>query len=125
MRASRQRQQGVTLIGVIVVGMLLVLLTIAGMKVLPDVIEYYTILKDAKAVVQAPASRGATVSEIRQDYDKRAMIDDITSIQGADLDISKEGSEIVIAFSYTKKIPLAARVSLVIDFEGSTAGSTK
>ena len=125
MKAPRQRQQGVTLTGVIFVGMILVLLAIAGMKILPDVIEYYSILKDAKAVVQDPSSRGATVSDIRKSFDKRAQIDDISSIKGPDLDISKEGNEIVIAFAYTKKIPLVARVSLVIDFEGSTAGSAK
>lgn len=125
MKASLKRQQGVTLTGVIVIGMLIVLVAVAGMRILPDVIEYYSILKDAKAVVQDPASRGATVSDIRRAFDRRAQIDDITSIKGLDLDISKEGNEIVIAFAYVKKIPLAAKVSLVIDFEGSTAGSAK
>lgn len=125
MKAPLKRQQGVSLTGVILSGLLIVLVAIGGMRVLPDVIEYYTILKDAKAVVQDPASRGATVSDIIRAFDRRAQMDEITSIKGQDLDISKEGSDIVIAFAYTKKIPLAARVSLVIDFEGSTAGSAK
>ncbi len=125
MRASLRCQQGITLTGVMVAGLLIALVAIAGMRILPDVIEYYSILKDVKAVVNDPGSRGATVTEIMKSFDKRAQIDEITSIKGKDLDISKEGGEIVIAFAYTKKIPLVAKVSLVIDFEGSTAGSAK
>ena len=38
-----------------------------------------------------------------------------------DLEITKDGIELVISFSYQKKIPLFSNVSLVFDFEGSSA----
>ena len=123
MKPSLQRQQGITLTGVIVGGFVLVFLVIGGMKVLPDVIDYFTILKDAKATAHDPNLRTASVTEVRQAFDKRIEIDDVTSISGSDLDISKDGNELVLAFAYTKKIPLAPHVSLVIDFEGTTSGS--
>jgi len=37
-----------------------------------------------------------------------------------DLDISKEQGEVVIAFAYSRKIPLFGNVSLCLDFEGGT-----
>jgi len=123
MKPSLQRQQGITLTGVIVGGLLLVLLVIGGMRILPDVIDYFTILKDAKATANDPNLRTASLPEVRRAFDKRIEIDNVTSISGSDLDISKDGNGIVLAFAYTKKIPLAAHVSLVIDFEGNTSGS--
>ena len=40
---------------------------------------------------------------------------------GAELEIGKDGGEVVISFAYAKKIPLFANVSLLIDFAASTA----
>ena len=125
MKASRGRQRGLALSGVILLGIIIVLVAIAGIRILPSVIEYYTIVEDATAVARDPASKTATVSDIRKAFDRHADIDDVSSIRGRDLDISKEGNQIVLSFAYTKKIPLTARVSLLIDFEGSTAGSAK
>jgi hypothetical protein len=69
--------------------------------------------------------RGASVSDIRNSFTRHAMIDQISSITAQDLDISKEGNEIVLAFAYTKKIPLAGNVSLLIEFEGTTAANAQ
>ena len=125
MKASRKRQRGLALSGLILLGIVVVLVAIAGIRILPSIIEYYTIVEDATAVARDPASKTATVADIRKAFDRHAEIDDVSSIRGRDLDVSKEGNEIVLSFAYTKKIPLTARVSLLIDFEGSTAGSAK
>jgi Tfp pilus assembly major pilin PilA len=115
------RQRGVTLISLLFVIGLIVLVALLGIKVFPDVQEYWAADKAVKATATDPASRGASVAEIRRAFDKRKSIDNITSISGEDLDITKEGNEIVITFAYSKKIPLSGPVSLVIDFEGSSA----
>jgi hypothetical protein len=49
-------------------------------------------------------------------------MDDVKSVTPQDLDITKEGGELVISFKYEKKVPLFANVSLVFDFEGSSSG---
>lgn len=120
---SIKRQQGVTLTGVVVVGILLVLLASTAFKIVPDVIDYYALLRDVKATAQDPSLRGASVTDIRRAFDKRIQIDSVTSITASDLDISKEGNEIVIAFAYTRKFHLFANVSLLIEFEGNSSGT--
>ena len=42
-------------------------------------------------------------------------------LTAADLEITKEGGELVISFAYTAKVPLFKNASLVFDFEGSSA----
>jgi hypothetical protein len=91
-----------------------------AMKLFPDVTEYLAVVKDIKATAQDPMVRESGVAEIRTAYGKRAEIDNIKSIAPADLDITKDDGNVVIAFAYSRKIPLFANVSLVLDFEGSS-----
>ena len=123
MKPSLQRQQGITLTGVIVTGLLLVFLVIGGMRILPDVIDYFTILKDAKATAHDPNLRNASLPDVRRAFDRRIEIDNIAGFSGSDLDISRDGNALAISFAYSRKIPIAPHVSLVIDFEGNTSGA--
>lgn len=118
---GRKYQGGVTLGGLLTVCIVLGLVALLGMKLTPDVLEYFAIQKTIKAIAQDPALKDAGVSDVRKSFDNRAPIDRIESIKGEDLDISKEGGQIVIAFAYPKKIPLFGKVSLLIDFEGTSA----
>lgn len=113
------RQRGVSLGGLIVVLFLLVLVGIFSLKLIPAYMEYFK----AKAAIEAIAAdrmRSSSVAEIRKAFDARATIDDITEVKAADLEITKEGSEVVIGFSYRKEVPLFANVGLFVDFVGTS-----
>lgn len=112
-------QRGVTLSGLMIWGFIIAAVALLGIKVAPDVIDYYKIKKIVAST--AANSSGKTVPEIRSIFGKYADVDHIQTITPADLDISKEGNEVVIAFAYEKRIPLFLNVSLLIDFEGSSA----
>ncbi|MGE5466818.1 MAG: DUF4845 domain-containing protein [Ignavibacteria bacterium] len=116
-----KRERGLSLISLVIVCVLLIMAALLAIKVAPDVIEYLAIVKSVKATAQDPASRGGSVADIRRNFDKRKQIDNISAIGGADLDVTKEGNDVVISFAYSKKIPLSGPVSLMIDFEGSSA----
>jgi hypothetical protein len=47
-------------------------------------------------------------------------VDDITSIKGADLEITKDGGTVVITAAYRKEIPLFANVGVYIDFAATS-----
>lgn len=115
------RETGLSLIGMILICVLLILAALLGIKVMPDYMEYRAILNTVKETAQDPASRTGSVADIRRNYDRRKLIDNITAVTGDDLDITKEGNDVVISFAYEKKIPLTGPVSLLIDFEGSSA----
>jgi len=115
-----KNQRGVALSGVLVWGVVISLVAVLAMKVVPEYVTYFKILKDVKAV--ALNSSGKTVPEIRASFAKYMDVDHVSTITPADLDITKEGNTIVIAFEYEKRIPLFYNVSLLIDFAGSSAG---
>jgi Tfp pilus assembly protein PilE len=117
----RQRctQRGVTLGGLLVVMFVVVMVGILSLKLIPSYIEY----GKARAAIQAigaDRTRTTSVAEVRKAFDSRATIDDITTLKSTDLDVTKEGNEVVISFAYRREIPLFANVGLYIDFAASS-----
>ena len=64
---------------------------------------------------------GKTVAEIRHAYGQYAEVEHIKTLAPADLEIFKEENQVVVAFAYERRIPLAGNVSLLIDFSGSSS----
>ena len=113
-----RNQQGVTLMGMVVVCIVIVFVAIGGLKIAPAYIEYFKVKKAVVGVAQT-TSRG-TVGEVRQAFDRRAAVDDIDVIAGKDLEVTKEGNDIVISFAYPKRISLFSNISVIIDFAASS-----
>ena len=111
----RSRQAGLSLVTLIFVGVVVLLLLTLGMKIVPALAEYFAIDR----AVQKVANEGQTVRDIRNAFDRYATIDDIKSITGKDLDITKESDRIVVSYSYPYSVHILDNVRLVIDFSGS------
>lgn len=118
-----KKQRGFSLGSLMLWGLVLFFVAVGAMKVLPTVLEYSKILKDSKAAV-AQAGSGATVADVRKAYDRFASVDQL-DFPSDQLEISKEGGQIVASFAYEKRIPLFANVSLLIEYKGSTSAAGK
>lgn len=113
-----RRQQGLTLIGLLVSGVIIALIALVVMRVVPTVIEYFNI---KKAVVRATsASPTGLASEIRTAFDRSQAIDDFSAIAAKDLVITKVNDKTVVSFAYEKRIPLFGPASLLIDYKGDS-----
>ncbi|HTJ96919.1 MAG TPA: DUF4845 domain-containing protein [Rhodocyclaceae bacterium] len=118
----RSRQTGLSLVQLILVLILVGVVALLGFKVTPEYIEYFKIKADVNAVAQEANSKpNATVADVRMHFDRRAEIDHLRDFSSADLDVSKDGNEIVVSFSYQRKVHLFKNISVLIDFEGTSA----
>jgi len=116
--AMHKQQRGITLTGVMMWSVILVFGAIVGMKLMPAYMEFAAIKKNLAAIAN-DQSVAATPAEIIKSFDKRAVIDDIKTIKGADLTLDKNGSEIIMNANYSVKTPIVANISLCIDFNAS------
>jgi hypothetical protein len=116
----RDKQRGVSFPVIFLLGVIVALAAVGAMKIVPAYTEFMTI---KKAIMTIAASEGRTgsVNDIRKAFDRRSNVDNITAVTPGELEISKDGGEVVISFAYAKKVPLFANVSLLIDFAASTA----
>ena len=116
----QSKQGGVTLVGLIVGLVVLVFAALLAMKLIPPYMEYHT----AKNAIQAIArsQQGGSAVDVRRAWEGRAAVDDIAAIKAADLDISKDGNQLVLSFAYRKEVPLFANLGVYIDFAASSRG---
>lgn len=109
----RSRQRGLSFLGLLVVGGLLAVTGVIGAQIVPTAIEYQAILKAANK-----AREGNSVAEVRSIFDRAADIDNISSISGKDIDVTKEGDKIVVSFAYQREIHLAGPGYLTLKYSG-------
>jgi Tfp pilus assembly protein PilE len=116
-----KRQRGISLNSLMIGGVVVALLALLAMRVLPDWIEYGKLVKVVKATAGDGALKDASMAQVRAAFTSRAGIDEIHAVTAEDLEITKDGGELIISFAYSRKAPLFGNVSLVFDFEGSSA----
>ncbi|MEY2952399.1 MAG: hypothetical protein RLZZ401_486 [Pseudomonadota bacterium] len=111
---AKRYQTGFSLLGLIFWGAIFGMLFVVGSQVAPTLIEYQAILKASKKAAQ----EGNSVAEVRAIFDRAGAIDNINSISGKDLDVTKEGDKIVAAFAYNRELHLAGPAYLLIKYSG-------
>jgi hypothetical protein len=114
----RNAQRGVSLMGLLAGLFLLIIVALFAMKVIPSFMEYRT----AKAAIEAVAQQAQSPAEVRRLFENRSAIDNI-NLKPTDLDVTREGNQVVISFAYRKEVPLFANVGLYIDYAANSKGS--
>ena len=112
----RSRQRGMSFISVIFIGLMAISLFAIGGQSLPIFLEYQAIQKAATKA----AHEGDTVAAVRAAFDRASAVDNISSVKGEDLDITKNGDQIVVSFRYAREIALAGPAFLVYRFQGQS-----
>ena len=120
----KKNQQGMTFFGVMFVGMALIFGAILVMKLIPPYLEFWSVQKIIGVMAKDSALPGMTVPEIRQSFDRRSIIDNVTVIKGSDLEIAKDRGATVVNANYTVTVPIAGNLSALMEFQASTADST-
>jgi len=114
-RTGPARQRGLSFIGLVLIGVLAVGVFAIGGQAIPTYIEYLAIGKAAEK-----AKVGNTVQEVQAAFDRAAVIDDIRSIQGKDLKITKRGDKVVVGYDYQREIHIAGPAYLTLKYSGET-----
>ncbi len=113
-----RRQRGISLVGLLFWAVVLASSAVVGARVVPTVMEYYTI---QGAVNRIARNNPATVPAVRQEFERIKQVEfSIQSINAADLQVSKENDKVKISFAYEKQIDLAGPVFLLIKYQGES-----
>lgn len=113
--ALRGQQSGMSLIGMLIVGSLLAFALLVAFRTVPAVTEYFAVQRIVKVVAEE-GNNGASVTDMRRGFDRRAQIDDVSSVRGSDLTIYRQGNQVRVDVAYERKVPVAGNVSLLFDF---------
>ena len=109
----RSRQRGLSFLGLLVVGGMLAACGVIIVEIVPTAIEYQGVRRAADK-----AQEGPSMADVRSIFDRAASVDNIKSISGKDLEVSKEGEKIVVSFAYQREIHLFGPAYLTLKYSG-------
>jgi Tfp pilus assembly protein PilE len=109
------RQRGISFFGLVFVMVVLAGLGILAAQAVPSLLEYQACVKAVER-----SKDGANPVEIRQAFDRAADIDDIKSITGKDLAISKVNDRNIVKFAFNKEIHMFGPAYLTLKYAYQT-----
>jgi len=115
-----RKQKGVTLSGFMIWAVIVVIILLLGFKLGPSYAEYHSIQKLIRAIASEPQKEGDFRASVRRSFALRAGIDNITAVTANDLQITKEGTTILIIAEYTARVPLVYNISACMDFKATS-----
>lgn len=110
--SRKSNQRGMSFVGVVLFGAVVVACIAIGAKSFPMWSEYFTIQKAAQK-----ASLESSALAVRASFDRTASVDYFDSIGGKDLDVKKVGDKFQVSFNYSREVHLAGPAYLVYRFE--------
>ncbi len=110
----KSKQRGISFFGLIFVAVVLAICGVIAAQVFPTVVEYQAILK----ATNKAAADGGSVAEVRAIFNRQAAVDDFKSVEGKDLEVTKEGDKVVVSFAYQREIHLTGPAFLTLKYTG-------
>ncbi len=123
MMKIKQSQLGVSLSGLLIWIVILVMGGIFAMKLIPPYVQNAEIKDIFNAIAHDPEMQNAPLKNIRESFDKRAMMNNITVIEAADLEIGRDAGGLELGARYQVLLPLMGNATLVLDFNPTSAAN--
>ena len=112
------RMHGVSMIGWLLIGTVVVVFGSAGMKTIPAYLEFNTVKGAIVSVLQDSKAALKSESELRGELDKRFVINNVKAISVTDVGFSKEVSGVIAVVDYEVRENLFGNLDLVMTFSG-------
>jgi hypothetical protein len=113
----RQRQQGMTFIGLLCVLALVGVIAYAGIRLAPLYLNYMKVARTMEMTATEAKSDNPDPANIRNLLSRHWEIEDPTGVDFNDIQITKDESGVQMHVAYDDSAPYVANVSLVVHFE--------
>jgi hypothetical protein len=113
----RNRQQGMTFIGLLCVLALLGVVVYAGIRLAPLYLNYMKIARTLESVATEVKGENPDPLVIRTAIDRHFNIEDPSGVTTKDIEITKDDSGVQMHVAYDDSVPYVANVSLSVHFE--------
>jgi len=113
----KRKQEGLTIIGFLLVAAVVVIFGLVGFRVLPAYIEYFSVQKAVQTALDD--SPTGDIVEVRRAFDRKLGASYIESVRPADLTVSRDGNKIVATCAWQRILPIIGNASILLDFEAT------
>jgi len=110
------KQQGFTLIGLIIILGFIGIITLSVLKVFPVYMEHLAIKTSLEAIETDPGLKNMSVSKIRGLFGKKLDMNQVTSINAKDAKINRSIGEITMKVEYEVRKDYIGNVDIILSF---------
>jgi hypothetical protein len=114
---TAKKQQGMTLIGWLLILMLIAVIATVGLKLIPVYLDGYKVYQTLSSIAEDSSSGSKSVKELRTMIDRRFDINMVNDASPQDVTISKQGGVTVIEVEYEARRQLFGNLYAVVLFE--------
>jgi Tfp pilus assembly major pilin PilA len=114
-----KRQQGMTLIGLLITAVIAGAIVFAGLRLVPVYLEYTRIKSVLEAVKKDEGGQAPTAQQLRQSIERRLDVEYVTAVQVGDFKIQKTGEGHRISLNYAQETPYIGNVYFLVKFDTS------
>lgn len=120
---NNAKQAGFSFGNFLIILVLLIFGALFGFKLIPAYMENGKVQNMLEAIAHDPDMQTASIAELRNSFDKRASVNWVSSVKGADLIIEKaQDGRPLLSTSNEVRIKLAGNMTLLLEFNPSSAG---
>lgn len=119
MRTLRRKQQGVTLLGFLIILMVAGFFAYLAMRLVPVYIEDYSVQRSLEEVAREPGIATKTPEQIRDILQRKFYISYVETAKPKDAKITKEGNKYILQMKYESRGPLFYNVEFIASFDHS------
>ena len=115
---TRQRQQGMTFIGLLCILAMAGVIVYAGIRLVPVYLNYMNIVHTMQAVASEAKGETPDIGSIRNSLERHWEISTISAVDFKDVEITKDdGGGVLLHIAYDDSEPYLANVSLAVHFD--------
>ena len=114
-----RRQQGMTLIGLVLTLALIGLGVLIAVRLVPVYIEAYSIGSVLSEMESQSRMEGRSRGELRETFGRRLQVNDIESVSARDLEFREVAGGVEMFVDYETRVPLFGNLDIVASFRRS------
>jgi hypothetical protein len=112
----RHRQRGITFIGLLFIVILVALPVYAIIRLVPVYLNYMAVSRNLESL-RTEFKGTPDPGGIHRSLERHWQIDDVTSIQAKDVEVTKDEGVVIVHAAYDDKVSYLGNISLDVSFD--------
>ncbi len=110
------RQEGITLIGFLIVLSIVIFVAFMGMKVVPVYLDHYSVVQAMKGVQKEPGIASENAAKIKKAFFKRLYVSYVDGIEPSNVRVIRENGK-TLQVKYDVQKQMVGNIDLLIHFD--------
>jgi hypothetical protein len=116
-QSMRQRQQGMTFLGLLCILAMAGIIGYAGVRLVPLYLNYMKVVRTMESTATEVKGDNPDPAAMRLSFNRHWAIEDITVVTEKDIEIIKDDTGVTMHIAYDDSVPYIANVSLAVHFD--------